>query len=101
MVILPLSFAGGILLGALFFGGLWWTIRKAVSSSQPASWFLGSMVLRTGTVLAGFYLLGHGDWRRLLLSLFGFVTARIAVTMLTRPQKELSTRSEEAPVHAP
>ncbi len=26
----------GVLLGAMFFGGLWWTVRKGVSSARPA-----------------------------------------------------------------
>ena len=43
------------LLGALFFGGLWWTVRKGVSSTQPALWFFGSLLLRTSIALAGFY----------------------------------------------
>jgi F1F0 ATPase subunit 2 len=29
----------GLLLGAIFFGGLWWTVRKGVSSKRPALWF--------------------------------------------------------------
>ncbi len=54
----PLSLASalvaGVLLGAIFFGGLWWTVRRGVSSGQVALWFLGSMLLRTCIVLAGF-----------------------------------------------
>ena len=38
----------GLVLGAIFFGGLWWTVRKGLSSQQPALWFLGSMLLRMG-----------------------------------------------------
>jgi len=53
---LTLAWTAGILLGAIFFGGLWWTIRKGVTAKQPALWFLGSMLLRMGIALAGFYL---------------------------------------------
>lgn len=35
--------AGG-LLGFGIFGCLWWTIERAVVSSQPASWFIGSLL---------------------------------------------------------
>jgi F1F0 ATPase subunit 2 len=75
----------GLMLGALFFGGLWWTIRKGVSSKQPALWFFGSLLLRMSIVLTGFYLIGRGHWERLVLSLVGFVVARLIVTWLTRP----------------
>jgi F1F0 ATPase subunit 2 len=79
-----LVFAAGLLLGGVFFGGLWWTVRIGMASKRPALWFLGSLLLRTGVVLAGFYQLGGDDWRRLLLGLLGFVCARVVVSRLTR-----------------
>lgn len=75
----------GFVLGAIFFWGLWWTIRKGVASPRPAMWFLGSLLLRTSIVLAGFYVVGRGHWVLLLLCLLGFVVARLVVTRLTRP----------------
>ncbi len=59
---LALAFVAGALLGAFFFGGLWWTVQKGVASEQPALWFLGSLLLRTGLILAGFYLVSQGHW---------------------------------------
>ena len=38
---LMLAWAAGGLLGAIFFGGLWWTVRKGVSSDAA-----GALVLR-------------------------------------------------------
>ena len=46
-----LALAAGLLLGAMFFGGLWWTVRRAVSSGCPALWFAGSLLLRLGLAL--------------------------------------------------
>ena len=57
--ILILAGVVGVLLGALFFGGLWWTVRKSVSSQRPALWFFGSFLLRMSLVLARI-LLGRG-----------------------------------------
>jgi F1F0 ATPase subunit 2 len=76
--------AGGVL-GAVFFAGLWWTVRKGMSSKQPALWFLGSLLLRMTIVLAGFYFISGGHWERLLVCFLGFVLARPVVTWLTRP----------------
>jgi len=45
-----------VLLGAMFFGGLWWTIRRGLSSQHPALWFFSSLLLRTAIVLAGLAL---------------------------------------------
>ena len=90
---LVLTFVTGVLLGTIFFGGLWWTVRKGVSSKQPALWFLGSLLLRMSIALAGFYFVGRGNWERLLACLLGFVMARLVVTWLTRPSaKAKSTR---------
>ena len=84
--VLPLALASvaGLLLGAIFFAGLWWTVRKGVSSQQPALWFFGSLVLRMSIVLAGFYFVGRRDWERMVACLFGFVMARFMVLRLTR-----------------
>jgi F1F0 ATPase subunit 2 len=85
VVLLAPAFAAGGLLGAIFFGGLWWTVIRAVSSQQPALWFLGSMLLRTTVTLAGFYFVGREHWERWLLCLLGFVLARLVVSWLIRP----------------
>lgn len=85
----------GMLLGVLFFGGLWWTVRKGLSARQPALWFGASMLLRTGVVLAGFYFFAGPDWQRLLLCLLGFIIARSIVTRWT------AKRIPEETVHAP
>ena len=45
------------------FGG---RFAEALSSGQPALWFFGSLLLRTGVTLAGFYLVSGGHWERLL-----------------------------------
>jgi F1F0 ATPase subunit 2 len=91
----------GVLLGAMFYGGLWWTVRQGVSSKRAALWFLGSLLLRMGVALAGFYFVSAGHWQRLLLCLFGFVLARLAVTRLTRPPGENQPRQSMEGSHAP
>ena len=99
-VTVVLAWATGLLLGAIFFGGLWWTIRKGLSSKRLALWFLGSLLLRTSIALAGFYFVVRGHWERLLLCLLGFVMARLIVTWITRPAEQPSCLAREAN-HAP
>lgn len=74
----------GVLLGAVFFGGLWWTVQRAMSSDRVALWFFGSLFLRTVIVLTGFYLACGDDWQRWLAAVLGFGVARMAVTRTTR-----------------
>jgi F1F0 ATPase subunit 2 len=81
---LALALLAGAGLGVIFFGGLWVTIRRGVSSERPALLFLSSLLLRMSIALAGFYFVSGGHWERLLMCLLGFVMARFAVTWLTR-----------------
>ncbi len=78
------AFLAGLALGAIFFGGLWWTIRAGLTASQPALWFLCSLLLRTGTALGGFFLVAGTDWTLWLVCLIGFIAARAAVHRLTQ-----------------
>jgi F1F0 ATPase subunit 2 len=88
MLSLMPQLAAGALLGVIFFGGLWWTVRKGVLSTRPAFWFLGSLLLRFSIALAGFYLVADGQWQRLLACFLGFVMARYMVTRLSGPPVE-------------
>jgi F1F0 ATPase subunit 2 len=101
VLVLALAGVAGFALGAVFFGGLWWTVQKAVSSRRPALLFLGSLLLRMSITLAGFYAVGHADWQRLLACLFGFVVVRLLAVRLTRrPVKRENHRAQEMS-HAP
>ncbi len=81
---LVLALVAGALLGAIFFGGLWWTIRRSLSSRSPAAWFFGSLLMRTFIAVAGFYFMSRGDWRRLLACMLGFLLVRIMAIRLAR-----------------
>jgi F1F0 ATPase subunit 2 len=98
---LALAWIAGIVLGAFFFGGLWWTVRKGIASPMPAFWFFGSLIIRMGGALAGFYFVAAGQWERLLVCLLGFVIARLIVTRLTRSPVENRPGPAEAARHAP
>jgi F1F0 ATPase subunit 2 len=101
LVTLSLPLAAGLLLGAMFFGGLWWTVQKGVSAKNPALWFFGSLLLRMSIALAGFYFVSGGHWDRMLVCLFGFVTARIMVKRLAGPPVERPNSPVKEIGHAP
>ena len=98
---LALAWAAGVLLGGVFFGGLWLTVRRGISSPRPAVWFLGSLLVRMGITFAGFYLIGGGDWKRLVAAPVGFVMARLVVTWLTRARGPRRHHSGQGGRHAP
>jgi len=97
---LVLAWLAGGALGAFFFGGLWWTVRKSLTSARPALWMFGSLLLRMGVTMTGFYFVTGGDWQRLLSCLVGFVMARQLVTRLTRLPEEDQTRQSQEARHA-
>ena len=73
---------------------------QGVSSQQPALWFFGSLLLRMGIVLTGFYFVSGGHWERLLVCLIGFVMARFIVMRFTRAAEKPTYLAQEAG-HAP
>jgi F1F0 ATPase subunit 2 len=77
---LTLALLAGVLLGAFFFGGLWWTINRSLGSAQPAMLILGSFLLRTMVTVTGFYIALQGGWRGLVACMVGFLVSRIVVT---------------------
>jgi F1F0 ATPase subunit 2 len=99
MLVLACAAGGG--LGAVFFGGLWWTVCRGVLSKQPALWFSVSLLVRMSIALAGFYFVGRGHWERLLACLLGFILARPAVLWLTRRSEANQSRPSHEASHAP
>lgn len=101
--VLAIGAAGvaGAILGAIFFGGLWWTVHRGVSSGRPALWFIVSPLLRTSMILAGMYVVAGGQWQRLLSCLIGFTAARVAVMRLTRRAVLGQPDPPREAVHAP
>ncbi len=96
-IMLIVMWMAGVILGTIFFGGLWWTVQKGVSSGQPWAWFLGSFIIRMGITMAGFYYLSLGRWQRLLPIVLGFFTARFIITrIIGKPDRQINSTSKGA-----
>lgn len=91
----------GLALGAFFFGGLYWTVRRGLVSTRPARWFLVSLAVRLAVTLYGFYWVAGDQWPRLLACLVGFLIARLAVTWLTRRPRSVNAVPAKEVRHAP
>jgi F1F0 ATPase subunit 2 len=101
MLLLLPAFLTGIILGIIFFGGLWWTVQKGLTSSSPALWFICSLLIRTSITVTGFYWIAAGSWEKLLACLCGFLIPRFIVTRFIRlPTVNLALTSKESH-HAP
>ena len=90
----------GALLGVVFFGGLWFTVLKMLSSKRPAVWLIGSLFLRMGITIAGFYFVSNGRWDRLLFCLLGFFVARVIANRVVLMSEKPTYTGQEVS-HAP
>ena len=93
---LVVGFVWGLLLGAVFFGVLWATVRYALTARRMALWFLASLLARMSIALGGFYLVARDGWAVLVCCLVGFIAARLIVTWLTRPRATIPVGEREA-----
>jgi F1F0 ATPase subunit 2 len=83
IIVLMPALLTGLILGVVFFGGLWYTIQKGITSSHPGLWFATSLLLRTTLVISGFYLISAGNWQKLLACLCGFLIGRLVIYVST------------------
>ena len=90
----------GVALGLVFFGGLWWTVRRGMASPRPALWFISSLLVRVVLTLGGIYLVAGDQWQRLLAVLLGFWLARLLVLRLTASPNAAPAVAQEVR-HAP
>ncbi len=88
MLYMLLVLIGGIILGTIFFGGLWLTVKRAMSSKIPGLLFMSSFFFRTGIALIGFYTLASGSWKRMLTCVLGFIVGRLLIKHFTKQKKE-------------
>lgn len=82
----------GMLIGFVFFAGLWWTVKKGLISAHPASLFFGSLLTRTAVAVVAFYFVSMQGWQPLTLSLVGFVIGRMLVGRFTHHWVAAPTR---------
>ena len=75
-IILLTAFLWGMVLGAIYFAGLWYSIRFVLNRNRTALWMSVSFLFRNLLVLAGFYWIMDNNWLPLVTSLAGFLLVR-------------------------
>ena len=95
VLMLFLVFTAGVLLGVVFFGGLWWTILRGVASPRPALWFFCGFLVRMAFLLTAFYYLSGGNWIRLILLGAGVLIGRGLVLRWTKSTGKKSSPEQE------
>lgn len=69
----------GILVGLAFFGSLRWVVSRLPGARAPGLWVAGSATVRVGLVVLAFYLIGQGQWQRMVAALAGFLIGRTVI----------------------
>ncbi len=79
----------GIVIGAFYFGGLWLTLGRLMSTKRPALLTLGSYLGRLAVCFLCFLLLARvAGWIGLLVCLAFFILARTAMIRIWgRPER--------------
>ncbi|MBN1664667.1 MAG: ATP synthase subunit I [Deltaproteobacteria bacterium] len=71
-----ISFMAGIVLGAVYFWGLWHTLRRLSETAKPFRWMFISYTVRVCFIMTGFYFVMGGRWERLIAAMIGFLVIR-------------------------
>lgn len=74
----------GALLSALYFAGLWWTVRRVPYTRHPATLIAVSFLVRAALAAGALWLVIGGDVVRLLAALGAFLLVRTAVLWRVR-----------------
>jgi F1F0 ATPase subunit 2 len=71
-----LPFMTGMAIGALYFTGLWFTVRNLPDSGRPVALVFWSFMARASIAVTGFYVVMNGRWEQLAAALLGFLLVR-------------------------
>jgi F1F0 ATPase subunit 2 len=85
MTQLLMGLLAGVALGAVYFGGLWWTVREVTETGGPLK-LVASFVVRAAVVLVGFYLMLQAGLLALGAAMLAFIGVRMLSTRKLGPQ---------------
>jgi F1F0 ATPase subunit 2 len=82
VIAVAVGLAVGVVLGLVFFGGLWWTTQRLAGSAQPGILVSVSLLVRVAVLAAGLFLLAQVGSAALLAAVLGLLVTRIGLTRL-------------------
>lgn len=91
LILLMLGLLAGAVLGALFFGGLWWTSRRLLSGASSSGFLALSFVGRMVVLALGLIVLARMHPLLLVGAVPGLVAARVGWTRSVGPDTTASS----------
>ncbi|MGR9015015.1 MAG: N-ATPase subunit AtpR [Gammaproteobacteria bacterium] len=67
----------GAVLGFMYFGGLWLTLRRLTEVKRQTVWVLGSLAIRNVLAVIGFFPVVRLGWQYAIICLVGFTVLRL------------------------
>jgi len=89
---LVVGFFGGVVLGLVFFGGLYWSVQKLPTVKHPGLLMMASLLLRMAVLLTGLYFLMAGEIKNLLAAVAGVMVMKFV--MIARVGKNPAAPTE-------
>lgn len=71
-----IEFIIGIILGIIFFGGLYLTVLKMKKVRNPKMLMVVSFILRMAVLLGGLFYVSRNGYKGILFALFGIILLR-------------------------
>jgi F1F0 ATPase subunit 2 len=97
-----LAFLTGAVLGFIFYGGLWLTVRKVVTAKRQPLWLPASLFVRILITFAGFFIICGANHKNFAACVAGFIFARLLAMKLVFVWKQKdSFIDKEVIVNAP
>lgn len=82
-----IAFLIGAALGAIYFGGLYFSTRKIAEVKHPALLMVISFILRMGILVGVFFYVSKGGYQDMLLTLLGVILIRFAMIFALKEEK--------------
>ncbi len=86
------GFFVGIILGIVFFGGLYITVDKMRDVKNPSILLILSFVFRMAVLLGGLYLVSRNGFKDMLFALLGIVIMKLLMIFLAKRPQEQSNK---------
>lgn len=74
-----INFIIGVILGIIFFGGLYWTIQKLTEVRQPGFLMIVSLIFRMAVLVSVLYYVSRSGYKGILYALLGMLFVRIVM----------------------
>lgn len=94
-LLLMIAFACGLFAGTCFFGGLWWSVKRSLLSTEPRMLLFKSFVLRCIIVITLFQFAAADDLTRIIAYMSGFILIRVIAVRICRFRQKAERRPHE------